>query len=442
MRQGAFVFIEAQDCRTGAMLTLFCTSPPLADLAAELSGARPHLGPSAIVSARGVVEPPRRRHVIARRAAPPPAADGASDEVRRAVPGSADAAPRSAGGLADALHEARWRHDALSRCASQADEQPRPTIACRTLEVLYPARAHVPRDLLPPVPCIAFDLAYFDAMNELEVKALGRQLLLCYTAVRHQARPFNIALCGMPADEPAVTDAPAATDEPAATDAPAAMGAPAEQRTAQGGCGRRGARARAERAGTSSFSEACAARGLVAAGRALLQAELASFGLAQWATLPSTERLPWEVWSPSECVYLTSEAEEELDDVKGALVYVVGGLVDHKEKPAFSLARAQAHGVRTAKLPLGRFVKMRKPALSTSAVVQMLMLQHELRDWALAVRLCPAMHVAPLRKYVHWLKPEIDAPPRARAPSAPAVADDAEDEGAPSAESGRTSPDS
>ena len=53
-------------------------------------------------------------------------------------------------------------------------------------------------------------------------------------------------------------------------------------------------------------------------------------------------------------------------------------------------------------MPLAAHVKMHKTTLSTSCCVQMLMLYDELRDWSAAVRLTPAMHVAPMRKYVTW----------------------------------------
>lgn len=366
LHKGNVAFIEVQDCVTGTMLTLYCKAPAV-DLSPFLSGVRPALGPGAILSARGMLEAPRPRHAKQQPAARPPV-DSAEDDVGEEGGGSSPGM-RSVHSLtssadvatpawyADAKHVGRWRHDALVKPARERDAQHTCSVAVQHLELLFPTGSAVPRDLLPPVPCIAFDMSYFGCMNDLEVKALARQLQLCYTAVRRQVRPFNLLMCGLPPSAP-VRAAPA---EPASAHNAALTGAP------------------------------------------LLSSELAKMAWAQWAVLTPTEQAPWEVFPPGDLVYLSSEAADELQDVQSGKTYIIGGLVDHKEKPSVSLARAQAHGIPTAKLPLARYVKMRKPALSTSAVVQILMLYHELGDWGQAICGCPAMHVAPLRKYVHWI---------------------------------------
>lgn len=364
MHHGAFVFIEAQECLAGTMLTLCCRSPAVANLEAMLAGEPPALGPGAVVMARGVVEAPRERKMPAKRPSTLPQL-GAEEEGGSDGEGSAHIPASRSGKRALYASESqvgRWRREAFVRLERRGASQPRPSVACHELEVLFPAGAAVPRELLPPVPCIAFDLDYFGAMNALEVKALARQLLACYTSARQQARPPHLLACGLPAPAPL-------------------------------------AAARAEKitAGDSS------GEGL--RGAELLSSELGNFSWAQWA-VQTSEAPPWELFPAADCVYLTSEAAEELRTVERGKAYILGGLVDHKEKRAFSLQHAQAHGIATARLPLARYVKMHKPALSTSAVVQILMLYHELGDWGEAIRTCPAMHVAPLRKYALWLKPE------------------------------------
>ena len=91
--------------------------------------------------------------------------------------------------------------------------------------------------------------------------------------------------------------------------------------------------------------------------------------------------------------------------------FVIGALVDHTDKPGASLARARRMrhaGVRTARLPLERFVRFRsrQPGvsgggpvdISTLAVVQLLLLRRESRAWGAAVARCPALRCAPIRK--------------------------------------------
>jgi len=72
IRQGALVFLDAQCCASGAMLTLVCKTPAL--LAVEPSLLRP----GAIVRACGVVEAPRARSV-SRPVVPPADADADAD---------------------------------------------------------------------------------------------------------------------------------------------------------------------------------------------------------------------------------------------------------------------------------------------------------------------------------------------------------------------------
>ena len=77
--------------------------------------------------------------------------------------------------------------------------------------------------------------------------------------------------------------------------------------------------------------------------------------------------------------------------------------MDHTSRPGASFERATALGVRTARLPLERFVRLRPHLagdVTTLAVVQLLLLQREFGDWQEAVPRCPALRAS--------------APPRAR----------------------------
>jgi hypothetical protein len=414
IRQGKLAFIDAQECSGGEALSLFCRAPAV-DLREELAREPPELAPGAFIRVSGITELPR---VLARSAPPiepgdergeadesdhahesngapvppPPPATGGEGEAAqgadalgvssaREAAGSALSAagsPLAAGAteprlspeltavsaaathsdgdagarLTQARAVARWRHDALS--ATDADAWQAPVIRCDSLEILLPAGS---RDferalsLAPPqLPWLAFDLRYFGAMNARETQALGRQLLFCYSSARHQRRPLNLLLSGL-----------------------LAGGAPDEQTHGSGG--------------------------------RELASMLDAYGRQRWA-MASTERTPWDVFGAERCVYLAAESDEDLDELRADRVYIIGGLVDHTDKPRTAYERARALGLATARLPVARYAKLQKPTLTTTAVVQMLMLYHELGDWSKAVRLCPAMHIAPMRKYVHWLKDE------------------------------------
>ena len=165
--------------------------------------------------------------------------------------------------------------------------------------------------------------------------------------------------------------------------------------------------------------------------------------------------------------YLSADATDTLDEIADGDVLVIGGLVDHREKPGMALDRALDDvnapiRWRTARLPLGGHVRLLKNAhLPCLAVCQLLLLARELardadalndglaaaaaaaerggggregRDgrrktkhggeecdvhekdgemeggsmrgvWNLAISSCPAFRCAPLHKYVVWLPP-------------------------------------
>ena len=64
-----------------------------------------------------------------------------------------------------------------------------------------------------------------------------------------------------------------------------------------------------------------------------------------------TMKGPW-----SEIVYLSPDAEETLNDVRGDVLYVIGGIVDKVVKRNMSLNRATAMNAKTVKFPLREYV--------------------------------------------------------------------------------------
>eukprot|EP00966_Prymnesium_polylepis_P173985 4025328-Prymnesium_polylepis.2 len=183
---------------------------------------------------------------------------------------------------------------------------------------------------------LCFDLSFGELMNDAEKGALARQLALCYGFNRNRTRPFQLSFAGL---------------------------RPAK---ATGVC---------SRLEQWSWDDWVADR---LDDDAIAAADRGAFG---------GRRL----------VYLTSDASEVLWQVDNAAVYVIGGLVDHKPKEGAALRHASEHLVSTARLPLDEFVRLRKPALTCNAVVQILCGFAETRDWGRAVREAPAMNQAPLK---------------------------------------------
>jgi tRNA (guanine9-N1)-methyltransferase len=224
---------------------------------------------------------------------------------------------------------------------------------------------------------VAFDLGSFGAlMHEAECAALAKQLAQVFGYNRQLRAPFRLAACGLGCE----THAPIA-------------------------------------------------------------AALATHAWDRW-TLARIPEAPWHAFELGAVVYLSADAEQVLQSIGATDVLVIGGLVDYvntSDRVGEALRVAEAHGVRTARLPLDDLVSVRKTSLTCLAVFQILAGFAASGDWATAVREAPAMHCAPLRKYVRW-KPASGLPPLGRrallAPTAAADSVSSEDEGGMEGEEG------
>lgn len=95
-----------------------------------------------------------------------------------------------------------------------------------------------------------------------------------------------------------------------------------------------------------------------------------------------------------EIVYLTSEADEDLTELKPYSTYIIGGLVDKNREKGICYKRATRRNVRTAKLPIGEFLEMSsRKVLATNHVNEIMLKWLECGDWGEAF-----MKVIPKRK--------------------------------------------
>ena len=227
-------------------------------------------------------------------------------------------------------------------------------------------------------PTLLFDLNYCEEMDHAEFEGLCRQLRLSYSTNRRSAHAFQICLAGSGLAPPAIALQP----QPSST-APKveAVGAAAD-----GGAGRKSA----------------------------LWATAVEEKWDNWGATLLDDSAPWtRPEYTGRVVYLAAESPHVLQHIEPDCTYVIGGLVDHKAKPGLSFERAEAFGLRTARLPLEDFLTLRGATegggdISTLAVVQLLLLRREHEGeggWGAAVSSCPALQCAPLRKFVRWKPP-------------------------------------
>ena len=95
-----------------------------------------------------------------------------------------------------------------------------------------------------------------------------------------------------------------------------------------------------------------------------------------------------------EVVYLTSDSPETLTELKPYSTYIIGGIVDKNRHKGICYKRAMDRGIKTAKLPIGDYMKMTSRfVLATNHVVEIMLRWLEVGEWAKAF-----MEVIPQRK--------------------------------------------
>ncbi|KAF8914301.1 guanine-1-methyltransferase-domain-containing protein [Gymnopilus junonius] len=82
-------------------------------------------------------------------------------------------------------------------------------------------------------------------------------------------------------------------------------------------------------------------------------------------------------------IYLTADTEDELTELKPDEVYIIGGICDHNRYKNLCLNKAKESGVRTARLPIGRYLASlpTRKVLTVNQVFEILVKWVETKDW-------------------------------------------------------------
>ncbi|EPX70716.1 tRNA m(1)G methyltransferase Trm10 [Schizosaccharomyces octosporus yFS286] len=93
-------------------------------------------------------------------------------------------------------------------------------------------------------------------------------------------------------------------------------------------------------------------------------------------------------------VYLSADSDETLHELKEDEIYIIGALVDKNRYKNICDDKAKSQGIRTAKLPIGEYIRMSdRKVLTVNHVFEILSLWLEHRDWEKAF-----MEIIPKRK--------------------------------------------
>ncbi|KAJ7693822.1 guanine-1-methyltransferase-domain-containing protein [Mycena rosella] len=95
-------------------------------------------------------------------------------------------------------------------------------------------------------------------------------------------------------------------------------------------------------------------------------------------------------------VYLTADSDDELTELKPDETYVIGGICDHNRLKNECLNKAEASGIRTARLPIGTYLSelRTRKVLTVNQAFEILVHWVDTRDWEAAFHA-----VIPKRKF-------------------------------------------
>ncbi|KAG5639690.1 hypothetical protein H0H81_005873 [Sphagnurus paluster] len=127
-------------------------------------------------------------------------------------------------------------------------------------------------------------------------------------------------------------------------------------------------------------------------------------------------------------VYLTADSEDELTELRPEEIYIIGGICDHNRYKNLCLNKAKESGIRTARLPIGRYLAAlpTRKVLTVNQVFEILLKWVETQDWEAAFH-----SVIPRRKFQVGGKGAGSGTATAKSQAGEAEAVDAvEDEGA------------
>ncbi|KAF9006692.1 guanine-1-methyltransferase-domain-containing protein [Cyathus striatus] len=82
-------------------------------------------------------------------------------------------------------------------------------------------------------------------------------------------------------------------------------------------------------------------------------------------------------------VYLTADSDDELTELRPDETYIIGGIVDHNRYKNLCLNKAKESGIRTARLPIGRYLASlpTRKVLTVNQVFEILVKWVETRNW-------------------------------------------------------------
>ncbi|KAG5350808.1 tRNA (guanine-N(1)-)-methyltransferase [Termitomyces sp. T112] len=216
---------------------------------------------------------------------------------------------------------------------------------------------------------VVVDLGFDDKMNEKEIKSLCSQLAYTYSANRNATYPFSLVYTSL--NGRTLTRLEGMNDAGYKRWTNTEWWPESYERLWQGQEPRP---AKTDEANDKDTEEASTILSDVSIDR----------------TVGSQENIRHNI------IYLTADSEEELTELKPEETYIIGGICDHNRYKNLCLKRAKESGIRTARLPIGRYLASlpTRKVLTVNQVFEILLKWVETKSWEEAL-----YAVVPKRKY-------------------------------------------
>lgn len=117
----------------------------------------------------------------------------------------------------------------------------------------------------------------------------------------------------------------------------------------------------------------------------ILQESLEKVSCSNWSLSVHTDSY-LNLFDKDKLVYLTADSETNLDSFDPESTYIIGGIVDHNRHKMLTYNKASNESLKTAKLPLNKYVQLqRSSVLTVNHMVALILKYGETQDWALAI---------------------------------------------------------
>ncbi|KAI9296387.1 hypothetical protein K502DRAFT_177008 [Neoconidiobolus thromboides FSU 785] len=101
-----------------------------------------------------------------------------------------------------------------------------------------------------------------------------------------------------------------------------------------------------------------------------------------WKDVTLTENHFGNLINKEDTIYLTADAEDTISELDITKTYIIGGIVDKNRHKFLTLNKAKELGIKSAKLPIGDYIKIAsRKVLAVNHVFEILLQYLNIKDW-------------------------------------------------------------